>query len=139
MRKAWTRPTVLSGYTFRLNSEEGKVYVTINVNDGNPKEVFVHVGKGGSTVNTLTEALGRVISVSLQHGIPPQVIIEQLRGIKVGEIYVQADGGKTTSIPDAIAYALEKVIGDDSRKFAEDMIDAFFEDKVPLSKGNSRC
>ncbi|MEM2265227.1 MAG: TSCPD domain-containing protein [Candidatus Hadarchaeales archaeon] len=130
----WTRPTVLSGYTFRLNSEEGKVYVTINVNDGNPKEVFVHVGKGGSTVNTLTEALGRVISVSLQHGIPPQVIIEQLRGIKVGEIYVQADGGKTTSIPDAIAYALEKVIGDDSRKFTEDMIDAFLEDKVPLSK-----
>lgn len=134
MEKMWTRPTVLSGYTFRLNSEEGKVYVTINVNDGNPKEVFVHVGKGGSTVNTLTEALGRVISVSLQHGIPPQVIIEQLRGIKVGEIYVQADGGKTTSIPDAIAYALEKVIGDDSRKFTEDMIDAFLEDKVPLSK-----
>jgi len=134
VEKMWTRPTVLSGYTFRLNSEEGKVYVTINVNDGNPKEVFVHVGKGGSTVNTLTEALGRVISVSLQHGIPPQVIIEQLRGIKVGEIYVQADGGKTTSIPDAIAYALEKVIGDDSRKFTEDMIDAFLEDKVPLSK-----
>lgn len=130
MSGKWFRPTVLEGYTFRMNCEEGKLYVTVNLNDQNVKEVFIHVGKGGSTVNTLTEALGRVISISLQYGVPLQAIIEQLRGIRTGEIYIQPDGGKTTSIPDAIAYALEMVVGDDSRKFAEEMIEAFVGEKL---------
>lgn len=106
------RPTVLTGETYKLKSEVGSVYVTVNKDEGGaPVEVFLHVGKAGSTVNTLAEAIGRLISVSLQHGVPILTIIKQLSHIKSGDTYEQSDGEVTTSIPDAIAYALEKSLG----------------------------
>lgn len=110
-RKA--RPYILQGRTFRMKCEAGNLYITVNSDEeGNPFEVFIHLGKAGTTVNTLTEALGRILSLSLQYSIPPMELINQLQGIKAGESRLtQEDGEVTTSIPDAIALALEKVLG----------------------------
>lgn len=106
------RPFVLSGETFRLKTEAGNLYVTVNKNEGGaPIEVFIHLGKAGSTVNTLVDALGRMISIALQHGVPVYTIVNQLSYIKSGEAYEQEGGEWTTSIPDAVAYALEKSLG----------------------------
>lgn len=107
-----TRPLVLGGETYRLKTEAGYLYVTVNKgDDGAPTEVFIHLGKAGSTVNTLTEALGRVISVALQYGVPVHAIIKQLSHIKSGEAFEQDGKDVTTSIPDAVAYALERSLG----------------------------
>lgn len=107
------RPYILQGRTFKMQCEAGSLYITVNTDEeNNPFEVFIHLGKAGTTVNTLTEALGRVLSLALQYSVPPIELINQLEGIKAGESkHTQGDGEVTTSIPDAIALALEKVVG----------------------------
>ncbi len=108
------RPEVLSGTTFRLRTEAGTLYVTVNTDEkGKIVEVFIQLGKAGSTTNALTEALGRVISVALQHGTPVEIILKQLQHIRAGDPVKQKNGKITDAGPDAVALALETVLGID--------------------------
>ncbi|HEY6407651.1 MAG TPA: adenosylcobalamin-dependent ribonucleoside-diphosphate reductase, partial [Ktedonobacteraceae bacterium] len=52
------RPAVVQGYTRQVSAPEGKVNVTINSDEHGPLEVFVNVGKAGSDIAALAEALG---------------------------------------------------------------------------------
>lgn len=54
-----------------------------------------------------TEAIGRLVSLSLRHGIPVESIVEQLKGIG-GEYPIFQKDGLVRSIPDAIARILER-------------------------------
>ncbi|HET8846687.1 MAG TPA: LAGLIDADG family homing endonuclease, partial [Ktedonobacteraceae bacterium] len=54
------RPLVVQGYTRQVNAPEGKINVTINSDEHGPLEVFVNVGKAGSDIAALAEALGRL-------------------------------------------------------------------------------
>src|SRR5262249_8713530 len=56
------RPEVVSGYTRQVRAPEGKVNITLNCDEDGLLEVFVNVGKAGSDVAALAEALGRLIS-----------------------------------------------------------------------------
>jgi len=108
----WERPSVLEGKTVRVVSELGRLYITVNTDgDGRVREVFIHLGKAGTHISSLVEALGRVISVALQYGVPVDVIIEQLRGIKSGMGLRQEGGGVVFSVPDGVGYGLELVLG----------------------------
>jgi ribonucleoside-diphosphate reductase alpha chain len=106
------RPQVVHGYTRQVNAPEGKVNVTINSDENGALEVFVNVGKAGSDMAALSEALGRLISLNLQ--IPSTLsqdhrileIIKQLRGIG-GSRSVGFGIHQVRSLPDAVARALE--------------------------------
>ena len=52
------RPAVVQGYTRQIAAPEGKINVTINSDEQGPLEVFVNVGKAGSDIAALAEALG---------------------------------------------------------------------------------
>ncbi len=106
------RPMGLSGWTFKFRTDSGNLFVTVNTNgDGQtPAEVFLQVGKAGTSMNAMAEALGRVISVALQHGVPVAEIIHQLQHIKSAPTR-QDNGEIVGSIPDAVALALEHVTG----------------------------
>jgi ribonucleoside-diphosphate reductase alpha chain len=53
------RPNKLRGSTYRRETPLGTAYVTANDDeDGQPFEVFISVGKGGSETATFAEALG---------------------------------------------------------------------------------
>ncbi|WP_069805868.1 TSCPD domain-containing protein, partial [Thermogemmatispora onikobensis] len=105
-------PEVLHGYTRKIRAPEGKVNVTINSDEHGPLEVFVNVGKAGSDILALAEALGRLISLILRIPSPlSQVdrmreVAEQLRGI-AGSRSVGFGPQQIRSLPDAVARALE--------------------------------
>ncbi len=106
------RPSVVHGYTRQVNAPEGKINVTINSDDHGPLEVFVNVGKAGSDIAALAEALGRLISLNLRVLSPlsqtdrAKEIAEQLRGIG-GSRSVGFGMQQIRSLPDAVARALE--------------------------------
>ena len=106
------RPAVVQGYTRQISAPEGKINVTINSDDQGPLEVFVNVGKAGSDIAALAEALGRLVSLNLRVLSPLsqtdrlKEIAENLRGIG-GSRSVGFGIQQVRSMPDAVARALE--------------------------------
>lgn len=106
------RPAVMQGYTRQVSAPEGKINVTINSDDKGPMEIFLNVGKAGSDIAALAEALGRLVSLNLRLLSPlspidrTREIAEQLRGIG-GSRSVGFGPQQVRSLPDAVARALE--------------------------------
>ncbi|PKG33274.1 adenosylcobalamin-dependent ribonucleoside-diphosphate reductase [Methanoregula sp.] len=70
------RPKELSGRTYLCQSGCCRLYVTVNLMDGKPMEVFIRtVGSGGCEANS--SALGRAISTGLQNGVPYNKFVKQ--------------------------------------------------------------
>jgi ribonucleoside-diphosphate reductase alpha chain len=114
-RTRFARPASLNAEVFKYRTEAGNVYITISKdNEGKPREVFINIGKSGSTTAALGEALGRTLSVSLQYDVPPQELIQQLRLIRSGSWERQPDGTVVFSIPDAVGRALAKACGEEN-------------------------
>lgn len=103
------RPPVVSGTTEEIKTGMGSLFVTINEDQYGPFEVFATVGKSGSETLSMTEAVGRLISVTLRSGIEIHTIISHLKGIR-GSAPVWHNGELILSIPDAIGKALERFI-----------------------------
>jgi len=70
------RPKELAGRTYLCQSGCCRLYVTVNLHDGKPMEVFIRtVGSGGCDANS--SALGRAISTGLQNGVPYAKFVKQ--------------------------------------------------------------
>lgn len=107
-----SRSSRLVGATYKVATGHGTMYVTINGNEmGRPIECFVTLGKSGGCAGANTEAIGRLISVSLQHGVGVETLLTQLRAISCGHVGYQ-DGTIINSMPDGIAHVLTHFIGD---------------------------
>lgn len=109
------RPQILKGATYKFNTPFGMAYITINDMDGSPSEIFLNVGKAGSDVFAMSEALGRVCSLFLRygdHGDKAQLLIKHLKGIG-GSGAIGFGPNRVESIADAVAKALEAHIGED--------------------------
>ena len=115
MPKPRARSFRLYGITYKFKTEAGNLYVTVNKNgEGRPFEVFVQIGKSGSTLGSLAEAIGRLVSLALRSGVDPHDVIDQLKDIK--SVPTRQEGGVIiNSIPDAIAKALEVAVKEDVR------------------------
>lgn len=100
------RPDVMHGFTHRVQTGLGTLYLTVNEMDGKPFEVFATIGKSGHSVTAKAEAIGRLVSLALRSGIDVRDITAQLRGIG-GEHPVFRRKGLLLSIPDAVAWVLE--------------------------------
>lgn len=112
--KNFNRPSKLSARVHKLDTGNGKMYVTISSYDGKPIEVFIHVGKSGQVVNTFSEALGRVISIALQNEVSIDNIIKTLIGINSDKpTWARFDENETKmtqvlSVPDGLAQLLKR-------------------------------
>jgi ribonucleoside-diphosphate reductase alpha chain len=111
-----SRQPVLAGKTYRVETPVGTAFITINNWDGHPYEVFITVGKGGSDLAAMSEALGRLISLLLQTPSPwtptekAKRTIDQLHGIG-GRTSLGFGAARVSSLPDAVALALSQHIG----------------------------
>ena len=101
------RPETLTGFTTKVKTGYGALYVTVTELEGQPFEVFATIGKSGRSTTAKTEAIGRLVSLALRSGVTVDKIVDQLKGIG-GEYPVFQNGGLVLSIPDAIAGVLEK-------------------------------
>ncbi len=101
------RPETLPGFTTKVTTGMGNLYITVTEYEGKPFEVFAIIGKSGRSTTAKTEAIGRLISLCLRAGVSVEEIVDQLKGIG-GEYPVFQKDGLVLSIPDAIARVLEK-------------------------------
>lgn len=101
------RPNVLEGFTERIKTGMGYLYVTVSEYNHRPFEIFATIGKSGKSTQAKTEAIGRLISLALRSGVEVHEIVDQIKGIR-GEHAIFQEGGLVYSIPDAIAKVLEK-------------------------------
>lgn len=104
--KVRERPDLVYGFTQKVATGLGVMYVTVNEVEGDPFEVFVTIGKSGHSVTAKAEAIGRLVSLTLRSGIEVREVVGQLKGIG-GEHPVFQKKGLLLSIPDAIAWVLE--------------------------------
>jgi ribonucleoside-diphosphate reductase alpha chain len=112
------RPTRLQGFTYRQPTPLGTAYITVNSDDaGEPFEVFLNVGKAGSDVAAVAEALGRLMSYILRmpSPLPPrerlQQIVYQLGGIGGGRP-LGFGPQRVRSLPDAVAQVLSQFLNE---------------------------
>ncbi|MBW1840757.1 MAG: vitamin B12-dependent ribonucleotide reductase [Deltaproteobacteria bacterium] len=101
------RPETLEGFTTKIPTGMGQLYVTVTEYNKQPFEVFATIGKSGRSTTAKTEAIGRLVSLALRSGVKVGKVVDQLQGIG-GEHPVFQDGGLVLSIPDAISRVLEK-------------------------------
>ena len=108
------RPAVVYGRTHRIQTPFGKAYVTVNRNGATntkPFEVFISIGKAGSDISAMAEALGRLISGWLRSSLDPdsslEEIVDELRGIG-GSSSIGFGSSRVSSLPDAVSKVLYK-------------------------------
>jgi ribonucleoside-diphosphate reductase alpha chain len=121
-RAVRTRPDLIYGFTQKVNTGHGKMYVTINEVDGKPFELFATLGKSGRSTTAKAEAIGRLVSLALRSGIAVEEIVAQIKGIGGdAPVFQQGKNGQIVSIPDAIAWVMEQRYLYSSAPLAEDM------------------
>ncbi|MEX2033397.1 MAG: adenosylcobalamin-dependent ribonucleoside-diphosphate reductase [Candidatus Colwellbacteria bacterium] len=97
----------LLGATYKIKTGYGNLYITVNDGyDDLPLEVFATIGKSGGFFQEQSEAICRMVSLSLRAGISVREVIDQLKGIR-GPMPVMTDRGTVLSLPDAVAQVLE--------------------------------
>ncbi len=101
------RPDVVQGFTHKVQTGLGSMYLTVNEVDGQPFEVFATIGKSGRSITAKAEAIGRLVSLALRSGVSVHDVVSQIKGIG-GEHPVFRGKGLLLSIPDAIAWVLER-------------------------------
>lgn len=101
------RPAEMAGITYKMTTPYGILFVTVNEDEHGPFEVFAQLGKAGGFFSAQTEAICRMISLSLRSGVAVEEIIKQLKGIRSTEVSFN-QGEIIYSLPDGIAKTLEK-------------------------------
>ncbi|HET6350043.1 MAG TPA: vitamin B12-dependent ribonucleotide reductase, partial [Candidatus Krumholzibacteria bacterium] len=105
------RPEVVTGRTTRMETGCGNLYVTTNETTDGPFELFAQIGKAGGCAASQTEAIGRLVSLSLRSGVDAGAVARQLRGVRCP--YPSWNrGNKVLSCADGIGQALARLVED---------------------------
>jgi len=114
------RAKITTGFTEKVKTGCGNIYITINTDDTGICEVFSHLGKAGGCATAQLESTCRLASLALRSGIPVEDVTKQLKGIRCPSIAWDA-GKSVLSCADAIATVLENYIATrDSRPVTRD-------------------
>lgn len=101
-------PDTRSGTTRKLTVGAYESYVTVNFFDNSqPGEVFILIGKQGSTLGGMVDQLGTMASVMLQYGIPWERIQAKWLGTKF-----EPHNDTHSSLLDAYAKNIAAMISD---------------------------
>ncbi|HOI79583.1 MAG TPA: TSCPD domain-containing protein [Petrimonas sp.] len=76
------RPRSLPGVTFEMQTQCGKIYVTITRDgEGRPFEIFARFGKAGGCGAAIFDGLTKILSYALRSGMEPDNIVKAFSGI----------------------------------------------------------
>lgn len=101
------RPNITTGFTEKVRTGCGNLYITVNYDQDGICEVFTNTGRAGGCPSQ-SEATARLVSIALRSGIQSEAIVEQLKGIRCPST-IRQPGMNVTSCPDAIGKVIEKV------------------------------
>ena len=131
-----SRPNQTAGVTRRIRTGEGTLYITINEDENGLCEVFTTIGKAGGNAAAQSEAISRLISLSLRSGLDPNAIVRQLKGIS-GPNPTWEDGRLILSTPDAIGKALDDYLKKRDKQSSESKIESINEKpRITLAQEN---
>lgn len=132
------RPMVVQGATYQVDTPVGAAFVTINTNGNNePLELFINVGKAGSDVTAMAEAMGRLASLVLRihpstsSGERTKQIFNQLIGIG-GSKSLGFGKKRVRSLPDAVAKVLAMHFGYQLRNNNAKAVKKTFSSSAPV-------
>jgi ribonucleoside-diphosphate reductase alpha chain len=110
--KVRPRPYKRRGYTVSKATPSGTAHITMNEDEeSQPFEVFVEIGKAGSDIKAMAEAMGRLMSLILRMASPVspiervREIVKQITGIGGARSYGFGKR-RVLSLPDAVGQAL---------------------------------
>ncbi|MEE8471811.1 MAG: vitamin B12-dependent ribonucleotide reductase [Dehalococcoidia bacterium] len=110
-----SRPKSTRGFTEKVTTGCGTVYVTVNSDEQGICEVFTSLGKAGGCASAQLEATSRLISLALRSGVDTASVMKNLRGIRCPSIAWE-DGHAVLSCADAIASVLENYLGEERQE-----------------------
>lgn len=102
------RATITQGFTYKITTGCGNLYITVNYDEHGICEVFTNTGKTGGCPSQ-SEASARLTTLALRANIDYDSIIKQLAGIRCPAA-MRNKNSQCLSCPDAIAIALKKAI-----------------------------
>ncbi|MBM4315442.1 MAG: TSCPD domain-containing protein, partial [Deltaproteobacteria bacterium] len=100
------RPTSLKGWTYRMQTGCGPLYVTVNEDEDGLFELFTTMGKAGGCAASQSEAIGRMVSLAWRTGVQPSEVIKQLLDISCHS-HSGFGEKKILSCADAVAKAIQ--------------------------------
>lgn len=104
------RPMVRIGKTIELKTPYGTLYITGNMDEnGKLIEVFLNLGKQSQITNILLNALGRIISVYLQFGLPLSEITHTLSNCGGEGFFAKLTEEKSEHV-DSVIDAISKIL-----------------------------
>lgn len=109
------RPSRVRGFTEKIPTSSGKLYVTLNFDEGgHPIEIILTGGRQGGEVKAWAELAGRWGSLALAYGVPMAKLAHGARGIKGYQSFWYRPDYVDRSVllhsgPDAVGYVLETV------------------------------
>jgi len=120
------RPKRMPSTSYQLDTGNGDIIVDVATHENRVMQIIMNMGKSGQILNTLLEALGRSMSIGLQHGVPLAAFVKTLEGINsdrpVWYRFEDSDKKPTQilSIPDGLAKLLKRYYIDDNRKMDDE-------------------
>jgi ribonucleoside-diphosphate reductase alpha chain len=116
MAKPVKLPEIMDAVRIKQRTPFGNMHVIITLDEeGDPREVFAQLGKGGDVSNSDLEGICRLISLYLRSGGTLANVIEQIDGIG-SHLSVATAEGRIKSLPDGLAAALMKFTNPDSEE-----------------------
>jgi ribonucleoside-diphosphate reductase alpha chain len=106
------RNSVTTGHTSKFRMGCGTLFVTVNSDADGICEVFANLGKAGGCPSQ-SEATCRAVSAALRSGVSPEIMIDQLSGIRCLSAAVARKSNREINVlscPDAIASALKAAL-----------------------------
>lgn len=103
------RPDMLCGFTHKITTGCGTLYVTINRDQRGVCELFTTMGKAGGCASSQAETIGRLISLALRSNVDLKSVIKQLKGVRCPK-QTWHNGKLILSCTDAIAKILSNYI-----------------------------
>jgi ribonucleoside-diphosphate reductase alpha chain len=149
------RPQVTKGFTEKVQTGCGNLYVTINEDDYGPCEIFASMGKAGGCAASQIDAQARLVSMALRSNVDPRSVVKQLKGLRCpSPSLIPQKGGKVLSCSDALARVLEhyleefyerkngkKFVLPDTRKevYLHEQLDFNFQEDSPTKNIAGMC